>query len=453
MTAPLKLNGTAGDLKEITTTEENYLAYLAGLQLAAMTSSDVSALTTSSGGTSIGSYTNTFFNEAVGTHDGTNITSGSTTTTLYQNTGTASEASVDFHRPVRWAGSGNIEEHDNTEFNSVTDRLLSTIFTNDYPGVYKLAASSPGADWDVHLASVFTDTQSLGVTAATYNIYQRQTMTAPTTVLTVKILNDTTAFDGLKEMNATEMQVTFGQRAKTRIMSSSNYIGAYQLRSSAQGAPVAAGTWRAVGTATDTKDTTTNVSYSGTYTGTYTGSYTGNYTGFYANSFTGTYSRAFTGNYTRGFTGFYTGSFAGTYSSSFTGTYTGSFAGGYSRLVLTGFTSFYVGVPGNRSPTSATFSRNVLTTFTGFYSRSFTGTYTGFYTGFYSRAFTGSYTGTFTGFYVGGFTGFYANSFAGTYTGSYTGDYTGNYTGSYTGLTIDATDTTIETYTLYVRAA
>jgi hypothetical protein len=447
MTAPLKLNGTAGDLKEITTTEENYLAYLAGLQLAAMTSSDVSALTTSSGGTSIGSYTNTFFNEAVGTHDGTNITSGSAITTLYQNTGTASESSVDFHRPVRWAGSGNIEEHDNTEFNQVTDRLLSTIFTNDYPGVYRLAATSPGADWDVHLASVFTDTQSLGVTAATYNIYQRQTMTAPTTVRTVKILNDTTAFDGLKEMNATEMQVTFGQRAKNRIMGSSNHIGAYQLRSSAQGAPVAAGTWRAVGTATDTKDTTTNVSYSGTYTGTYTGSYTGDYTGFYANSFTGTYSRAFTGNYTRGFTGFYTGSFAGAYSSSFTGTYTGSFAGTYSRFVTQSFTVFYAG------RTSGTFSRGVLTSYVGFYSRNFTGTYTSFYTGFYSRNFTGTYTGTFTGFYTGGFVGDYANSFAGTYTGSYIGDYTGNYTGSYTGLTIDATDTTIETYTLYVRAA
>jgi hypothetical protein len=452
MTAPLKLNGTAGDLKEMTTTEENYLAYLAGLQLAAMASSDVSALTTSSGGTSIGSYTNTFFNEAVGTHDGTNITSGSTTTTLYQNTGTASEASVDFHRPIRWAGSGNIEEHDNTEFNSVTDRLLSTIFTNDYPGVYKLAASSPGADWDVHLASVFTDTQSLGVTAATYNIYQRQTMTAPTTVRTVKILNDTTAFDGLKEMNATEMQVTFGQRAKTRIMSSSNYIGAYQLRSSAQGAPVAAGTWRAVGTATDTKDTTTNVSYSGTYTGTYTGSYTGNYTGFYANSFTGTYSRAFTGNYTRDFTGFYTGSFAGTYSSSITGPYTGSFAGSYTRFVPTTFTVFYTS-GGFNNPRNASFSRGVLTSYVGFYSNNFTGTYSRNFVGTYTRNFAGTYTGTFTGFYTGGFVGSYGNSFAGTYTGSYTGGYTGNYTGSYTGLTIDATDTTIETYTLYVRAA
>jgi hypothetical protein len=417
MVAPLKLNGTAGDLKEITTTEENYLAYLAGLQLAAMSSSDVSALTTSAGGTNIGSYTNTFFNEAVGTHDGTNITSGSTTTTLYQNTGTASEASVDFHKWIYFGGSGNIEEAANNELNEITDRLLTTIFTNDYPGVYKLASSSPGADWDVHLASVFTDTQSLGVTAATYNIYQRQTMTPPTEVKTVKIFNDTTSFDGLKEMNTTEMQVTYGQRAKTRIMGSANFIGAYQLRSSAQGAPVAAGTWRAVGTATDTKDTTTNVSYSGTY----------------ANSFTGSYSRNFTGSYTRNFTGFYTGSFTGSYANSFTGTYAGAYAGGYSRFVPTGFIAYYTG----NVPRTATFSRAVLTTYTGFYTGFYTGTYSRSFTGTYSRSFTGTYTGTFTGSYTGTFTGSYANSF----------------TGFYTGLTIDAADTTIETYTLYVRAA
>lgn len=424
MVAPLKLNGTAGDLKEITTTEENYLAYLAGLQLAAMTDTDVSALTnTSFGGnvTTVGTYTNTFFNEAVGTHDGTNITSGSDITTLYQKTGTASEASVDFHRPIYWAGSGNVEEVDDTEFNEVTDRLLSTIFTNDYPGVYKLAATSPGADWDVHLGQIFTDTQSSGGPQVDYNIYQRQTMTAPTEVKTVKIFNDTTAFDGLKEMNTTEMQVTYGQRAKNRIMSSANHIGAYQLRSSAQGAPVDAGTWRAVGTATDTKDTTTNVAYAGTY----------------ANSFTGSYSRSFTGSYSRSFTGFYTGSFTGFYANSFAGTYAGNYSGGYGRNVLQSFITYY-STPAYRNPRSAgPYSRYVLVYYVG--------TYTGYYTGYYSRSFSGTYTRDFTGSYTGTFTG--------SYTGSFTGNYANSFTGSYTGETIDATDTTIETYTLYVRAA
>ena len=451
MTAPLKLNGTAGDLKEMTTTEENYLAYLAGLQLAAMASSDVSALTTSSGGTSIGSYTNTFFNQAVGTHDGTNITSGSATTTLYQNTGTASEASVDFHRPIRWAGSGNIEEHDNTEFNSVTDRLLSTIFTNDYPGVYKLAASSPGADWDVHLASVFTDTQSLGVTAATYNIYQRQTMTAPTTVRTVKILNDTTAFDGLKEMNATEMQVTFGQRAKTRIMSSSNYIGAYQLRSSAQGAPVAAGTWRAVGTATDTKDTTTNVAYAGTYANSFAGTYTGSFTGSYTSDFVGSYTGSFVGSYANSFAGSYSRGFTGSYARGFTGTYAGTYAGGYVGGVLQYFVTYYVHPKQTRA--GPPYGRFIPTTFTGYYTGFYSGTYTGFFSGTYTGSFVGSYANSFAGSYSRAFSGTYSRSFTGSYSTNFTGFYANSFTGYYTGETINAADTTIETYTLYVRSA
>ncbi len=420
MVAPLKLNGTAGDLKEITTTEENYLAYLAGLQLAAASPSDTSILRGSNlgGDTNIGSYTNTFFNEAVGTHDGTNITSGSTTTTLYQRGGSVSESSADFHRPIFWAGSGNVEEMDDTELNEVVDRLLSTIFTNDYPGVFRLATTSPGADWAVWISQVFTDTQSSGGPSVAYNLYQRETMTAPTEVKTVKILNDTTAFDGLKEMNTTEMQVTYGQRAKNRIMSSANHIGAYQLRSSAQGAPVAAGTWRAVGTATDTKDTTTNVAYAGTY----------------ANSFTGSYSRSFTGSYSRSFTGFYANSFTGFYANSFAGTYAGNYAGGYARSVLQSFITYYAGPNARQSPP---YSRYVLVYYVG--------TYTGYYTGYYGRSFAGSYSRDFTGSYTGTFTG--------SYTGTFTGDYANSFTGYYTGETIDATDTTIETYTLYVRAA
>ena len=399
MVAPLKLEGTAGDLKEITTTEENYIAYLAGLQLAAMADTDVSALTTTAGGNTVGAYTNTFYNEAVGTHPGTSITSGSVITTLYQNTGTASESSGDFHRPIRWAGSGNIEEMDNTEFNEVVDRLLTTIFTNDYPGAYRLASSSPGVDWDIHLASVFTDTQSSGVTAATYNIYQRQTMTAPTTVKSVKILNDTTAFDGLKEMNATEMQVTFGQRAKNRIVSSANYIGAYQLRSSVQGAPTDPGTWVAKGTATDTKDTTSDVDYAanyvGNYSGVYSADYSANYIGIRATDYSANYqiNRAQDVNYQR------------------------------SRAAISG--TFYSYAAGIR------------------------------YTYYSYVYYLGDYIGTlyYLGDYIGNYVGNFAGDYIGNYIGNYTGAYAGDYIGNYLGETISAIDTTVETYTLYVRTA
>ena len=68
-TTTLKLEGTNGDLKEITTTEENYLAYQAGLHLSALDASDVGTLTqVSTNNTLIGTFTDTRFDDASGTH-------------------------------------------------------------------------------------------------------------------------------------------------------------------------------------------------------------------------------------------------------------------------------------------------------------------------------------------------------------------------------------------------
>ena len=94
---PLKLQGTNGDLQEMNSTEENYLAYVVGKDALAASAGGtnlVSDITlTSTGGTSIGSFVDTFNNQAVGTHPASAITSGSTTTTVYQKAGTASEGS------------------------------------------------------------------------------------------------------------------------------------------------------------------------------------------------------------------------------------------------------------------------------------------------------------------------------------------------------------------------
>ena len=76
---PLKLEGTNGDLQEMTSTEENYLAYVVGKDNLVGTSNDVSDITlTSAGNTTIGSYVDTFYNQAVGTHPASSITGGST---------------------------------------------------------------------------------------------------------------------------------------------------------------------------------------------------------------------------------------------------------------------------------------------------------------------------------------------------------------------------------------
>ena len=87
MGTPLKLEGTNGDLKEMTTAEENYLAYQAGEQLKASAKTEVGAITdASSGNETVGAFTDTRFDQVPGSHG--SITTTSTVTTLYQTEGT-----------------------------------------------------------------------------------------------------------------------------------------------------------------------------------------------------------------------------------------------------------------------------------------------------------------------------------------------------------------------------
>ena len=396
MGTPIKLEGGSGDLKEMTTGEEAWLAYQCGLQLAAANEADVATLTTTVGSnTDIGSYTNTFFNEAVGTHPGSSITSGSTTTNLYQAVGTALESGSDFHRPIHW-NTDKFEEMDDTELNALVDRLLGLVFANSYPGDYYLASSTPGGTYDVHLSSVFSDTRTDGTSVA-YNVYQRQSIAAPPSeVKCMKVYNDITSFDGLKQMSNAEIAYTLGQRMKTRIMSSTDNIGAYQLRSSAEGAPVAAGTWAARGTATDTKQTTADVDYSADYSDNYSGEYSADYSADYAGEYSADYSANYVGNYTNPNAIQYT----------------------RSRSV-----TIQIRPQGGGNPP-------------GYYS---------------FIPYQLSYTGNYTGNYLGPAS--YAGDYTGNYVGNYTGQYTGNYTGNYLGETIQSGNETIETYTLYVRTA
>ena len=69
MATPLKLEGTNGDLKEMTTAEENYLAYQAGEQLKASAKTEVGAITdASSGNETVGAFTDTRFDQVPGSH-------------------------------------------------------------------------------------------------------------------------------------------------------------------------------------------------------------------------------------------------------------------------------------------------------------------------------------------------------------------------------------------------
>lgn len=363
MATPLKLRDGDGNIQELTSAEENYLTYLIGLHLAADSANGIGGITINSGDTSIGTYTDTFFNEPVGTHPSTSITSGSTATTIYQNQGiNAAETDSDVKTPLRWIDAGGqtgFKEMPSSDLNAAVDRYLTTLFTNDYPGVFKLASASPGPDYSVWLSTVFSDTRTDGTSVA-YNIYRRDSYTIPTEIPPMYVRNNG-GFDGIQEMTDRQIKYSFGQRAKSRIGASK--IGTYQLRSATAGAPTDPGTWISAGAATDTKQTTSQQEF----TSVFTAAYQTNYTRGYTRVFSGTY----TINYQRAFDRAYTGNaFASNYSRSFTRLASESFATNYTRN--------YTGNYDRR------------------YTRAYTPNYVRRYTGNYQRAFAGSFNRGYT---------------------------------------------------------
>src|SRR5210317_85206 len=238
MAAPLKLVATK-DLREFDSDNYEYIAYQAALQLAAGDSAEAGSLSTvATGNTSIGTYRDTFYNQAVGTHPGSALSTGNTDTTLYQKTGTAAETDSDIRSPLKQdiGGTTNVREQTSAEVNALTDVLLSRIMTYEHPGTFRLGSSAPSGDYAVLLSGIFTDTQTDGTTV-TYNIYKRTQNSniytdyagsPPTAVLPVGVKRDgggSGTYEGFIELTQNQTQVSFGQRAKTRIMSSTDYIG------------------------------------------------------------------------------------------------------------------------------------------------------------------------------------------------------------------------------------
>lgn len=353
--ALLKIINADGDLKRLTTADEDYIAYQAGLHLGEADSGEQASLTMSAtNATSIGSFTDTFFNEPVGTHPGTSITSGSTATTVYQKTGIdIDSADNDFIKPVvHELDTGDIRAADNTKFYSIVDRAIKKIFISNYPGVFRLGSSSPGATYNLYKSNIFTDTRTDGTSVA-YNLYRRSTSTPPTTVRPLYPISK-----DFKKYNDVQIRKTFGEAAKKRIIDTG--IGTYQLRSSAEGAPTP-GTWVAVGTATDTKNGTSEDDYTRISTRTSFIDYTRNSTS--------TFTRNSIRTSTRSSEVVYAGPYAGDYQATYNATYIGQYEHPLSPFIAT-----YVGEYTRDS------TRNDETIFQQGYLGDFIGDYTGIYT-------------------------------------------------------------------------
>ena len=264
---PLKSINSGQDLHELQPIEENYLEYCVGQHLIAAPAADVGNISlNSTGATSIGAFVDSFFNETVGTHPASQITSSETTTAVYQKIGTASEAGSDFKRPIGYYSNVSVPgfyEMVDEDLNLLAKRVITKLVSLDYPGTFKLAATSPGSDYNIFINNIFSDTQTDGTTVP-YSVYVRSTITVPAVVRPIALNNNT-----LKEMSDAEIQYTLGQRIKT-LRASAGEIGSYQLRSSVQGAPTGPGVWKSVGTALNTNKDLANVSYARTRASVYT---------------------------------------------------------------------------------------------------------------------------------------------------------------------------------------
>ena len=176
---PLKIKNSNGDLQEFTPAQESYLAYAVGQALAEASAGDVGNISLTDGN-SIGSFTDAYYNEPAGTHPLSNLTSTTTTTTLKQVAGPADESGADFTRPVGYYENGpnpGFYEMVDADLDNLAGRVLGNMAQNNYTGTFKLAKTSPGADYSVFIENAFSDTHGDG-TVENYSIYQRVTMPA-----------------------------------------------------------------------------------------------------------------------------------------------------------------------------------------------------------------------------------------------------------------------------------
>ena len=356
-------------------------------------------------GTSIGTWTNTIRNDAIGTHP----TAGTTTDTTYyfkQVTAAASESIT--NRPVGWDSA--IKEYTDAGLDTdILDKVIEDMVTSTgyTVGQYTLAASAPaGGTWTSR--ATITDSNQGGSTSL--YLWQK---TAPTTAANSDLASLKLDGTNVKMMSAAEIEQMV-PNFRNRIIDSG--IGTYKLQASAP----AGGTWVQMGDdLTDTRQEVASENYAGTYTGAFTGNYVGDYVGSYVGA------KTYSGSYTGSFSGDYAGNYVGTsaYSGAYSGTYTTTNA----------YTIFYSGFAGG----------------TNYYTGYFTGFYTGFYTGAktYTGYYTGNYNQDFTGNYVG------TSAYSGTYSGTYTGYYSNNFSGTYAGDTVQATTENVSTVKLWLKTA
>jgi hypothetical protein len=286
MPRPLKIDTstTPVSFKEMNDADYDYLTHIVLSQFAA-SNTGVGTVSSNSSFTLIGTFSDTYRPYTVGQHPvGTDITT--VTYNFYQDYGTATENLV---RPVHYSAGANTFEQDDSTLNTTSISNALANLVNSGVGSYSLSPTSPvGGTWVAERTIQNTTSAANNVTY----IWRKTAATAPSTVRPLKV--NTTSPISVKEMSDAEIQ-TLTERLRNQIVATG--IGKYAVQSTA---PVSGGTWVTRGSAfSDTRETTSNTSYTGAYSGNYTGTYTRFFAGSVGGNFTGTY------------TGFYSGAYSG----------------------------------------------------------------------------------------------------------------------------------------------
>jgi hypothetical protein len=286
MPRPLKIDTstTPPSFKEMNDADYDYLTHIVLTQFAA-SNTGVGTVSSNSSFTLIGTFSDTYRPYTVGQHPvGTDITT--VTYNFYQDYGTATENLV---RPVHYSAGANTFEQDDSTLNTTTISNALANLVNSGVGSYSLSPTSPvGGTW---VAERTIQNTTAAANNVTY-VWRKTAATAPSTVRPLKV--NTTSPISVKEMSDAEIQ-TLTERLRNQIVATG--IGKYAVQSTA---PVSGGTWVTRGSAfSDTRETTSNTSYTGAYSGNYTGAYTrffaGSVGGFFSGTYTGFYSGAYSG--------------------------------------------------------------------------------------------------------------------------------------------------------------
>ena len=325
MSRPLKIKysgATAVGLQEMSDSDLDYVAHQIGFALADQTSGTGTLTLNLNGGTgtTIGTFTDTYRPNAVGTHPvGTTVTSVTYTLKQVQTT-----TSITPTRPLEWSSSA-LRENADSELNTYTFPKVASRLSSATLGSYVLQPTAPATGTWTSIATI-TNTYNSGSSSNTTSLWRCTSYTAPTAIRPVKVYGT-----GIKEMGDEDIQTLFGNY--TSFVSSTG-IGKYL----AQSATPTPGTWVRMGSAfSDTRQQVTSVSYSGSYTGTYSSSYAGGRTKTFAGSRNKTYAGGRNKSYSRSYSGYTRANYTGRFTANYTGAYSASYSGAYAGTYVSNY--------------------------------------------------------------------------------------------------------------------